>query len=130
MLSNFFILMKFELLVAVIIFVLLFIKVGSSEWKNKTALRVVNILLLVNFIAGFFMNHDGTLFGDMFRTTKLIELQKNILNLGTLIVSAQAYAWLKDHKYVLEFYMLLLATLLGMFFMISSGNLLMFYLCL
>ena len=128
MLSNFFILMKFELLVAVIIFVLLFIKVGSSEWKNKTALRVVNILLLVNFIAGFFMNHDGTLFGDMFRTTKLIELQKNILNLGTLIVSAQAYAWLKDHKYVLEFYMLLLATLLGMFFMISSGNLLMFYL--
>ena len=76
MLSNFFILMKFELLVAVIIFVLLFIKVGSSEWKNKTALRVVNILLLVNFIAGFFMNHDGTLFGDMFRTTKLIELQK------------------------------------------------------
>lgn len=128
MLSNFFILMKFELLVAVIIFALLFIKIGSSDWKNKTALRVVNILLLINFIAGFVMNHDGTLFGDMFRTTKLIELQKNILNLGTLIISAQAYTWLKNHKHVLEFYILLLSTLLGMFFMISSGNLLMFYL--
>jgi len=128
MTSEFFILMKFELLVAVIIFILLFIKVGSSEWKNKTVLNVVNILLLVNLVAGFFMNHDGELFGDMFQTTKLIELQKNILNLGALIVSAQAYSWLKNHKHVLEFYMLLLSTLLGMFFMISSGNLLMFYL--
>ena len=120
--------MKFELLAAVIIFVLLFIKLGSNEWKNKTVLSVVNILLLVNLVAGFFMNHDGTLFGNMFRTTKLIELQKNILNLGTLFISAQAYTWLKTHKHVLEFYMLLLSTLLGMFFMISGGNLLMFYL--
>ncbi len=126
--SNFFILMKFELLVALIIFVLLFIKVGNSEWKNKTVLSIVNVLLLINFIAGFFMNHDGMLFGDMFRTNKLMELQKNMLNLGTLIISAQAYSWLKTHKHVLEFYMLLLATLLGMFFMISGGNLLMFYL--
>ena len=125
---DFFILMKFELLVVVIIFVLLFIKLGSSTWKNKTILRIANVLLLINFIAGFLMNHDGMLFGDMFRTTKLIELQKNILNLGTLIISAQAYSWLKNHKHVLEFYMLLLSTLLGMFFMISAGNLLMFYL--
>src|SRR5215831_11855156 len=128
MTSQFFILLKFELLVAVILFILLFIKVGSKEWKNKTVLSVINILLVINLAAGFFMNHDGELFGDMFRTTKLIELQKNILNLGALIVSTQAYSWLKNHKHVLEFYILLLSTLLGMFFMISSGNLLMFYL--
>jgi NADH-quinone oxidoreductase subunit N len=128
MTSEFFILMKFELLVTVVIFVLLFFKVGNSTWNNKTVLNVVNVLLLVNFVFGFFMNADGALFGDMFRTNKLMELEKNILNLGTLIISAQAYAWLKDHKHVLEFYMLLLSTLLGMFFMISSSNLLMFYL--
>lgn len=128
MFQNFFILMKFELLIAVIIFILLFIKVGNKEWKNKTVLNVVNVFLLINFAAGFFMNNDGALFGDMFRTNKLIELQKNILNFGTLIISAQAYSWLKNHKHVLEFYMLLLSTLLGMFFMISGGNLLMFYL--
>ncbi len=126
--TDFFILMKFELLVAVIIFVLIFIKLASNEWSTKAVLNVVNILLLTNFIAGFFLNHDGTLFGNMFSTTKLVELQKNILNLGTLIISAQAYTWLKNHKHVLEFYILLLSTLLGMFFMISSGNLLMFYL--
>ncbi len=125
---DFFILMKFELIITLIIFILLFIKVGNGEWSNKRILNVVNVLLLVNFIAGLFMNADGILFGDMFRTTKLIELQKNILNLGTLIISAQSYAWLKNHRHVLEFYILLLATLLGMFFMISGGNLLMFYL--
>lgn len=126
--SDFFILMKFELLVAVIIFILLFIKVGSSEWSNKKVLNIVNVLLLVNFISGTFFNADGALFGNMFRTDKFIELQKSLLNLGTLIISAQAHTWLKKHRYVAEFYMLLLSTLLGMFLMISAGNLLMFYL--
>src|SRR6185295_12305961 len=58
----------------------------------------------------------------------LIALEKNILNLGTLIISLQASSWLRSHKHVMEFYMLLLTTLLGMFFMISSNNLLMFFL--
>jgi NADH-quinone oxidoreductase subunit N len=128
MTNDFFILMKFELLIAIIIFILLFMKVGNSELKNESILNIVNALLLINFIIGFFANANGTLFGDMFRTNKLIELQKNILNLGTLIISLQAYSWLKNHKHVLEFYILLLSTLLGMFFMISAGNLLMFYL--
>ncbi len=128
MVQHFFILMKFELLLAVIIFILLFIKIGNNEWSNKTLLDVVNILLLINFIAGFFMNAEGSLFSDMFRTNKLMALQKNMLNLGTLLISAQAYPWLKDHKHVLEFYILLVSTLMGLFFMISGGNLLMFYL--
>ena len=125
---DFFILMKSELLLAVIIFILLFIKVGSKEWKNEQVLNIVNVLLLVNFIAGFFGNKDGMLFNDMFKTNQLIVLEKCILNLGTFIISLQAYTWLKNHKHVLEFYMLLLASLMGMFYMISSGNLLMFYL--
>jgi NADH-quinone oxidoreductase subunit N len=123
-----YVLMKFEWLVAGIIFILLFIKVGNRQPGNITLLKVVNILLLVNFIAGFFLNADGTLFGDMFRTDQTAALEKNILNLGTLIISAQAYPWLKNHRHVLEFYILLLSALLGMFFIISSGNLLMFYL--
>jgi len=128
MTTDFYILLKSELLVTVIIFILLFIKVSANEWSNEKVLIVVNVLLLINFVTGFFMNADGSLFGDMFRTNELIALEKNILNLGTLIISAQAYSWLKNHKHVLEFYMLLLSTLLGMFFMISAGNFLMFYL--
>jgi NADH-quinone oxidoreductase subunit N len=126
--SGFFILMKQEWGILAILFILLFIKVGNKEWKNEQILNLVNILLLANFIAGFFMNKDGVLFNEMYKTTPLIVAEKNILNLGTYIIALQSYAWLKNHKHVIEFYMLLLSTLLGMFYMISSGNLLMFYL--
>ena len=117
-----------ELIVTGIVIILLFMKVGTREYKNGVLLNVVNFLLLVNFALGFWSCPDSTLFSGMFHTNKLIVLEKNILNLGTLIVSLQAYNWLKDHRQAPEFYILLLSTLVGFFFMISSGNLLMFYL--
>ncbi|MBD0287577.1 MAG: NADH-quinone oxidoreductase subunit N, partial [Flavisolibacter sp.] len=127
MLTNFFILMKQELIVTVLIFILLIIKIGKDR-TNESIINLVNGLLLINLMAGFIYNQQGSLFSDMFRTTPLAVLEKNILSLGTLIISLQSYSWLKTHKHVLEFYILLLSTLLGMFFMISAGNLLMFYL--
>ena len=130
MINEFLILMKQELVITLIIFVLLFIKLAKEETKNETLVNFVNILLTLNLASGFFLEQSGTLFGDMFRTTELFTFEKNLLNLGTLIISLQSYNWLKDHKHVPEFYILLLSTLLGMFFMISSNNLLMFYLAL
>ncbi|HNP24926.1 MAG TPA: NADH-quinone oxidoreductase subunit N [Panacibacter sp.] len=128
MLNDFLILMKQELLVTVIIFLLLFKKVSGREWSNVSLMNFVNVLLVINLVSGFFMQQTGTLFGDMFRSSELLSFEKNLLSLGTLIISLQSYNWLKDHKHVAEFYMLLLSTLLGMFFMLSSNNLLMFYL--
>jgi len=124
---NLLISMKHELAVTAIIFILLILKLGKDR-SNATFLNIVNVLLLLNLVAGFFWNKEGILFNEMFRTNPLIVLEKNILSLGTLIISMQSYSWLKTHKHVPEFYMLLLSTLLGMFFMISGGNLLMFYL--
>jgi NADH-quinone oxidoreductase subunit N len=124
---DFFILMKQELIIAIIIFILLGVKIGKDR-SNETILNLVNFLLLVNLAAGFFFNKDGNLFSSMYTTNTLLVFEKNILSLGTFIISLQSYSWLKGHKHVLEFYVLLLSTLLGMFFMISSGNLLMFYL--
>ncbi len=130
MVNEFLILMKQELVITLIIFILLFVKLGKEETKNETLINLVNILLTLNLVSGFVFQQSGTLFGDMFRTTQLFTFEKNLLNLGTLIISLQSYNWLKDHKHVPEFYILLLSTLLGMFFMISSNNLLMFYLAL
>ncbi len=121
------ILMKQEMAVIAIIFILLILKLGK-EHSNESYLKVANVLLLLNLIIGFFWNREGILFNEMFRTNNLMVLQKNILNLGMLIISMQAFTWLKTHKHVAEFYLLLLSTLLGMFFMISGGNFLMFYL--
>ncbi|MBA2330762.1 MAG: NADH-quinone oxidoreductase subunit N, partial [Flavisolibacter sp.] len=125
--QDFFILLKQELVLIALIFILMFMKLGKDK-SNVSIMNVVNLLLLLNLIFGFFWNKEGMLFNEMFRTNNLMILQKNILNLGMLIISMQSYNWLKTHKHVLEFYMLLLSTLLGMFFMISGGTLLMFYL--
>jgi NADH-quinone oxidoreductase subunit N len=128
MLNDFFILMKQELLITILIFILLFIKLAKTEWKNETFLTLINVLLFINLVVGFFFITPGALFGDMFRTNELLTFEKNILNLGVLIISLQSHSWLKQHHHVPEFYMLMLSTLLGMFFMLSSNNLLMFYL--
>ena len=128
MLIDSLILMKQELLLTVILFVLLFTKLGKKEWKNESLINFINILLFINLVAGFIGIRTGTLFGDMFITNELLTLEKNFLNLGILIISLQSSHWLKDHKHVPEFYVLLISTLIGMFFMISSNNLLMFYL--
>ena len=125
--TEFLILMKQEMSLTVLIFILMFLKLGKDR-SNEHFMNIVNVLLLLNLILGFFWNSEGMLFNEMFRTNKLMVLEKNILNLGMLIISMQSYSWLKTHKHVPEFYMLLLSTMLGMFFMISGGNLLMFYL--
>ncbi len=127
--NEFLILMKSELVVTAIIFLLLFIKIGRGM-KNESLLSLVQVLLLVNFLAGFFFNKEGSLFGDMFYTTPLIVFQKNILSLGVYLISLLCADWLKKNQHLPEFFMLMLSALLGMFFMISSGNLLIFYLSL
>ena len=125
--TDFLILMKQEMMLIVIIFILLFLKLGKDR-SNVSYMNIVNALLLLNLIIGFIGNREGVLFNEMFRTSRLMVLEKNILNLAMLIISMQSYNWLKTHKHVPEFYVLLLSTMVGMFFMISAGNLLMFYL--
>ena len=119
--------LKQELLITAVIFFLLILKV-SSEVKNETLLNVINVILFVNCLSGFFFIHTGSLFSEMYRTNQLMALEKNMLSIGTFIISLQSWSWLKKHQHVTEFYIILLSTLLGMFFLISAGNLLMFYL--
>ena len=121
--------MKSELVVTAIIFLLLFIKIGK-DMKNERILPLIQSLLLVNFLFGFFFNKQGVLFEGMYSTTSLIIFQKNILSLGVYLISLLCTDWLKKSPHLPEFFMLMLSALLGMFFMISSGNLLMFFLSL
>lgn len=130
MLNEFLILMKQELMITIILFILLFLKLADKEIRNEVLINFINVLLFINLVSGFIQIQEGSLFGDMFYTDELLTFEKNLLNLGTFIISMQSYTWLKQHKHVPEFYILLLSTLLGMFFMISSNNLLMFYLAL
>ena len=124
---NILIQLRQELALAILIFILLFIKLGKDR-SNESILNFINIALLLNLGAGFLSHETGELFNGMFNTNALIVFEKNLLNLALFIISMQSYSWLKDNKNLIEFYILTFTSLLGMFFMISSGNLLMFYL--
>lgn len=126
--TEFFILMKSEVSLTLIIFILLILKIWEGISDNKTLLGIVNVLLAINLLVCCIPVASGELFSGMFHSNNIIAFEKIILSFGTLIISFQAYDWAKNHKHVTEFYILLLTTLLGFFFMISSGNFLMFYL--
>jgi NADH-quinone oxidoreductase subunit N len=120
-------LLKNELWIAVVIFLLLFIKIGKGM-KNDSLLMLIQVLLLVNVVIGFFFNGEGSVFSGMFYSNGVIAFQKNILSIAVFLISLLCADWLKKTANLSEFFVLLLSAQLGMFFMISSGNLLMFYL--
>ncbi len=127
--NEFLTLMKSELVITIIIFLLLFLKIGKGM-SNERLLVWIQILLGINFFTGFAVNEEGNLFGGLFYTNVLIAVQKNILNLGVLLISLLFADWFKKSTQLTEFFILMLSALLGMFFLLSSGNLLLFYLSL
>jgi NADH-quinone oxidoreductase subunit N len=116
-------------MITLIIFLLLFIKLGKG-WRNETLLNLLYILLFINTLTGFYGQQEGSLFAGMFVTTPLIFFQKSLLSIGTLLIALLNYDWLKKHAHLPEFFMLLLCAQLGMFLLISSGNFLIFFLSL
>lgn len=121
-------LLRFEVIITLIIFILLIMKLNDADNKVPAFLTVVNILLVLNFAAGLFPIGEGALFSSFFKTSGLIVLEKNILNLGLMLISFTAYTWLSNNKNRIEFYILLLSSILGVFVMISSGHILTLYL--
>lgn len=70
-------------------------------------------------------------FGGMYINTPFLSIAKAVLAAGTLLVFLQSNKWLdqKDTHFKRgEFYVLTLCTLLGMFFMLTAGHFLLFYL--
>ena len=127
--NEFLTLMKSELVITCIIFLLLFIKL-SSGMKNGLLLLIIQNLLLLNFIIGFFFNTNGSLFDSMFHTNELIAFQKCILNFSVYLISLLFAGWFKKTEHLPEFFILMLSALLGLDFLISSGNFLIFFLSL
>jgi len=126
--KDYIVILQPELFIIAIIVVLLLIKIGSDGWGRNQFLYFINALLLLNFLGALVFQPEGHLFHEMYKANRLTNIEKSILSAGVLLISLQSWSWLKFHKHAEEFYMLLLSSLLGMFFMISSNNLLQFYL--
>jgi NADH-quinone oxidoreductase subunit N len=124
-----FLLMRHEIMLSVILLLVLVAEIFS---KNKVIIfNVAVVLFLIHTVTGFFPQNEGFLFGKMYYTNELLHFVKNVLNVGVLIILLQSSGYIKEnlvsgHKSS-EFVLLLFSSLLGMYFMISSGNFLMFY---
>ncbi len=123
--------MRHELLLVAITVILLIVEIIlPNTQKQKIILPAILLMAAVTFI-GFLPGEPGELFGGMYQSTQLTMLLKNILNIGVLIIFLQSVDWLKqdqNREKISEFFLLMLSTLIGMNYMISAGDFLMFYL--
>lgn len=103
----------------------------SGKGVYNTCLPVV--LLAIHTICNFLPAcgaSDCEAFGGMYQYTPMMTIMKSVLNIGTIVVFLMAHKWLSRPENLVkqgEFYLLTLFTLLGMYFMISSGHFLMFF---
>jgi len=116
---NTFLLMRHEIVLAITILI-------------KKNINIIALTLFgIHTIIGLLPLDTGTLFGEMFITNPLIAAFKNILNIGVFLILMISVSWVNTKmlplKKVSEFYILIMSSLLGMFYMISSGHFIMLY---
>lgn len=102
-----------------------------SENKRGSIVLITVITFFFFTVSGFLPSGEKILFGGMYVSDELRSLLKNILSVCTLIVLLQSSTWLNQpgHRHKAGvFYLSILSTLLGMFFMISAGDFLILYL--
>lgn len=128
---NSFIAMRQEIFLLTILLLLIVGEIFINKNKKGSLTHLALFLFGIHTIVGFFAIEETSMFGGMFRTNTLIHFFKNVLNVGVLIVLLQSADWIQEKIVPLnkgnEFFMLLFSSLLGMYFMISAGDFLMFY---
>ncbi|GHV10794.1 NADH-quinone oxidoreductase subunit N [Bacteroidia bacterium] len=116
----------------VILFVFLFLyDTFCSEKGKKQFTGIACGLFAVLTAYGFCPSiPTGEAFGGMYVNSSITIFMKNILNVATLIVFLQSHRWLTSEDTTHrkgEFFTITLATLLGMYLMISSTNFMLLY---
>jgi len=119
-----------ELSLLMVMVILLIYDVFAGE----KALRYFQSVALVLFTAHTIINcvprDTFEVAGGMYKYVPMLTYVKTILNVGTLLIFLQAHKWLNGDESRIrrgEFYFLTLSTLLGMYFMMSAGHFLMFF---
>jgi len=126
-----FLVMRQEILLLAITLLLLVGEIFIHKNKKGSLVHLAIFLFGIHTAVGFLHLEESSLFGGSFQTNNLIHFFKNVLNIGVFILLLQSADWLQE-KIVgenrgTEFFILLFSSLLGMYFMISAGDFLMFY---
>ncbi|OFY50398.1 MAG: NADH-quinone oxidoreductase subunit N [Bacteroidetes bacterium GWF2_49_14] len=128
--SNSFFLMRNELILVGIAMILLVAEIFTKPEKKNGIITLAAVLFGLATVANFFPVPEGTLFGGSFITNPMTVFMKSVLNIGVFIVFLQSVTWLRkeeNHGKISEYFILVISTLIGMNFMISSGDFLMMY---
>ena len=116
-------------LLAVYLFIFLYDLVSTGHYRRM----LHPLVCILTFVFALFTLGDRstfTLFGGMYENNALIVVFKSVLAFGSFLILLQAHRWLGSnhtHHKQGEFYILLLSTLLGMFFMISARHFLLLF---
>lgn len=125
------ILLMHQELSLIAVFLLVFVMdLFLPEKRHYLIRRIVCVLLGIQLVTNLTPD-EIVLFGGMYHSTPMASVMKSILTLGTILVFMQSSDWLKrqDVKHKTgEFYILTLSTLIGMYFMVSAGHFLLFFL--
>lgn len=114
-----------------VVFILVFLLDTFMPKKSQGQVGGLCCLLFGVFTLGGFCSSilgEQLAFGGMYETSTVIVNIKNILNIGVLIVMIQGLRWSAQDLVKIrrgEFYELLLATLFGMYLMISARHFLL-----
>ncbi len=125
-----FIMMRHELLLTAIALIILVAEIFTADNNKKKLIPFSIALFALVTILGFLPVQEGTLFGGSYQGNQLAALMKNVLNIGVLIIFLQAEGWLRRDENadrISEYFLLTISTLIGMNFMISAGDFLIFY---
>lgn len=122
--------MRHELLLTLAAVIILIAEIFTGADKKRPVINIALVSFGLVTIAGFLPADSGTIFGGMYQTSPLHIIMKNILNIGVFIFFLQSTDWIRkpeNSQKISEYFVLIVATVIGMNFMISSGDFLMFY---
>ncbi len=123
--------MRNELILVGIILVLLVAEIFTKDAQKNGMITLGIVLFGVATLVNFLPLAEGRLFGGSYQTNQMTVFMKSVLNIGVFIIFLQSVTWLKreeNHGKIGEYFILIISTLLGMDYMISSGDFLMMYL--
>ena len=118
-----------EIFLALSIFATLLIGAFYKNSYNLVTNIVYIIIISLLLIIFYSFNESGNLFSNSFVTNSFTNFFKILILLGTMFVMLITQRFIKEIKInYFEYTLLLLFSVLGMFFMISSNDLMSFYL--
>ena len=99
----------------------------GRKWFNP----LVSALMFIQVLFCLLPGDSAVAFGGMYQSTPAAGVIKAVLAFGTFLVLIQSREWMSRQDTSFkegEFYVLVFATLLGMFMMVSANHFLMFFL--